>query len=135
MEASDKLPALSGLAQSFHEYQLARGFCDKYHAGLWESDIIKGLLWSNNCQVYLRPSNEPYGAPTWSWAFYNNSRTLIFYCLLIHCMESLKTARLSLHARNSCHCQVLRIGLAKLAMARSHLVVPAASFSREESSS
>ena len=53
MEASDKLPALSGLAQSFHEYQLARGFCDKYHAGLWESDIIKGLLWLNNTQFIL----------------------------------------------------------------------------------
>jgi hypothetical protein len=109
--------------------QLARGLCYKYHAGIWESDIIKGHLWLNNSQVHPRPSNEPYRAPTWSWAFYNKSWCINFPLLTTHCLKSLKTVQLSLHARKSCHCQVLRIRLAKLAIVRSHLVVPAAKFS------
>ena len=60
--SADKLPAIAGIAQQVH---LRTG--DTYLAGLWKSDIKRGLLW-----VYLPPSamtrpSTPR-APSWSWA-------------------------------------------------------------------
>ncbi|GKT65050.1 heterokaryon incompatibility protein [Colletotrichum tofieldiae] len=74
--ASDKLPALSGLAQRLH--QVIGG---DYIAGLWTADFRRGLLWQaemNFCQHKIRP----YRAPSWSWAvtddmvLFEGSRTL-----------------------------------------------------------
>ncbi|KAF4634291.1 hypothetical protein G7Y89_g3823 [Cudoniella acicularis] len=64
---SDKLPALSGLAQEYH-----RLTGDKYAAGLWISNLPTDLMWA---PVAPYPSQErcpprvtPYRAPSWSWA-------------------------------------------------------------------
>jgi hypothetical protein len=56
---SDKLPALSGIAQIF-----AERLDDQYVAGLWRKSLIEGLLWQG-LQVHRVPE---YRAPSWSWA-------------------------------------------------------------------
>ncbi|KIL87170.1 hypothetical protein FAVG1_09724 [Fusarium avenaceum] len=57
--ASDKLPAISGLARIYVE-QLS----DEYVAGLWRSYLVKGLMWDGmNCR-----RAGGYKAPSWSWA-------------------------------------------------------------------
>ncbi|KAE8454610.1 hypothetical protein EG329_000233 [Mollisiaceae sp. DMI_Dod_QoI] len=70
---SDILPALSGVA---HRFQMSLG--GRYYAGLWEVDIVRGLLWK--CKnivpqgkgVYLKP-RAIYCAPSWSWAVLHGS--------------------------------------------------------------
>ncbi|KAI0427164.1 HET-domain-containing protein [Xylaria sp. FL1042] len=57
--ASDKLPALSGLARTF---SLALGR-DKYLAGLWRGNLIWDLLWV----VYHDAVRSRGRAPSWSW--------------------------------------------------------------------
>ncbi|KAF4635730.1 hypothetical protein G7Y89_g2360 [Cudoniella acicularis] len=68
-EENDILTALSGLATRYQE--LGRG---RYVAGLWEEDLIQGLLWysvtpgvSWNSVAPARRSKS-YTAPTFSWA-------------------------------------------------------------------
>lgn len=60
--ASDKLPALSGLAQRFRNHDLG-----SYVAGLWEKIIHLQLLWFPDDNPERNRSTE-YTAPTWSWA-------------------------------------------------------------------
>ncbi|KAL8900046.1 MAG: hypothetical protein Q9207_005884 [Kuettlingeria erythrocarpa] len=61
---SDTLPALSGLAQAFRTVYTDR---DKYVAGLWQADLLGGLLWmTGHSSRAVRPSK--YRAPSWSWA-------------------------------------------------------------------
>lgn len=60
-EESDILPAIGGLASRMHYNKLGR-----YLAGLWEADIIHGLLWGLRDESMRRPS--AYQAPSWSWA-------------------------------------------------------------------
>ena len=73
---SDMLPALSGVAT---QYQKMTG--DEYFAGLWKSDLARGLLWRmpllSTDQLWniekasgFRKSSRPasYRAPTWSWS-------------------------------------------------------------------
>ncbi|KAJ4112959.1 hypothetical protein NW760_004784 [Fusarium oxysporum] len=64
----DKFPAISALARSF-----AERFPDqKYLAGIWESNIHMGLLWT--CPAWMEfdqfrdPVSKKYTAPSWSWA-------------------------------------------------------------------
>jgi hypothetical protein len=57
--SSDKLPALSGIAQIF-----ADRLGDEYVAGLWRKSLIDGLFWQG---VGVRRVSE-YRAPSWSWA-------------------------------------------------------------------
>ncbi|KAJ3527151.1 hypothetical protein NM208_g10845 [Fusarium decemcellulare] len=57
--ASDKLPAMSGLAGLF-----AERLDDEYVAGLWRSHLIEGLLWQG---LKCRRVQE-YRSPSWSWA-------------------------------------------------------------------
>jgi hypothetical protein len=76
--ASDKLPALSGIARHFG----ARCKEDVYVAGMWLSQLPRGLIWS--VPRNERPDSRPYkindgnsrgeggveeetGAPSWSW--------------------------------------------------------------------
>lgn len=73
---SDKLPALSAVAQEIHSMTN-----DSYIAGLWNGDIVNGLLWqkalgSRDHQleqarefVFL----EDTKTPSWSWAAYDGS--------------------------------------------------------------
>lgn len=63
-KGSDKFPALSGLASVF-----ARLSGDRYVAGLWESDLMVGLLWHASYSEQPRLQRPPeYRAPSWSWA-------------------------------------------------------------------
>ncbi|KAH6665425.1 heterokaryon incompatibility protein-domain-containing protein [Halenospora varia] len=91
---TDKLPALSGLAQNvFHPRRATGG---RYLAGLWSNDILRQLLWENGedrvasfCEAnYVSASSlryitklskaKTYRAPSWSWVAYdgpiNNDR-------------------------------------------------------------
>jgi hypothetical protein len=56
---SDVFPALSGLAQLFHQ-QL-----EGYVAGLFKGDLHRGLLWHTS--AFSQDERSPH-APTWSWA-------------------------------------------------------------------
>jgi hypothetical protein len=62
---SDFLPALSGVVTRLQEY----GAGD-YLAGLWANDLHCELMWGSRVpsdrNAYVR--NQPYRAPTWSWA-------------------------------------------------------------------
>jgi hypothetical protein len=69
--ATDVLPALSGLARAFQNL-----LCDRYSAGLWANDILRGLTWTRLVRLgsevtsklpqQLKPYD--YGVPSWSWA-------------------------------------------------------------------
>jgi hypothetical protein len=60
---TDRLPALSGLAQAVT--QETKG---EYLAGLWKSGLLEGLLWcKTEAGQILGPAPE-YVAPSWSWA-------------------------------------------------------------------
>lgn len=74
---TDKLPAIAGLAQSFHERFLKQLGKTEYLAGLWSHSIIDGLQWRTQwwrIQSDELPSEVPlagepdYIAPSWSWA-------------------------------------------------------------------
>ena len=65
---SDKLPALAGVARTF-----ARLTGYRYLAGLWEEDILMGLLWWRSKRKGLQLSTWPDSPvsdvlPSWSWA-------------------------------------------------------------------
>jgi len=65
-KATDKFPALSGLARLFEQK-----FQSKYVAGLWSTDMINGLAWQglgDECPQAVLP--DQYIAPSWSWASY-----------------------------------------------------------------
>ena len=63
--ASDRLPALSGIAQKFEV-----AWKDKYLAGIWERQLLPSLAWRRSTepgQQYY-PALTEYRAPSWSWA-------------------------------------------------------------------
>lgn len=64
----DKFPALSALARSVCD----RSPEQRYLAGLWASDLHRGLLWTTTSwmpfEQYYQPPDAPYVAPSWSWA-------------------------------------------------------------------
>jgi hypothetical protein len=67
------LPALSGIA---NEFQRLTG--DRYLAGIWRKDLIRGLLWdrfplwANEVQGDFNETRPTaYRAPSWSWASVN----------------------------------------------------------------
>jgi hypothetical protein len=68
-EESDKLPALSGLAQKMIEHRAGA-----YAAGLWEENMKRDLLWAAPCivdsRLDVRPARraDKWRAPSWSWA-------------------------------------------------------------------
>lgn len=57
--ASDKLPAISGIASLY-----AEKIGEEYLAGLWRHQLIEGLMWQS---LRWRHVSE-YRAPSWSWA-------------------------------------------------------------------
>lgn len=65
-QASDKLPALSGLAKCHHEDNV------QYLAGIWSSQLPGALLWRsvdrNATRLLKAEKNDTYIAPSWSWA-------------------------------------------------------------------
>lgn len=60
--ASDKLPAISGLAQRFQ-----RTFDTTFVAGLWYEDLHRGLLWSRYEPFGYRKRKRIPNTPSWSW--------------------------------------------------------------------
>ena len=82
---TDKLPALSGIVQSFHEHLNPPGtFRESYLAGLWREDLLTGLLWEvrpiDETGRFRNPDIRPKG-PSWTWSsvdeevVYMDSRT------------------------------------------------------------
>jgi hypothetical protein len=65
-KATDKLPAMSGLAELFEQRLGA-----KYIAGLWSDDLIEGLAWQGlGKKEAFSASDRAYVGPSWSWANY-----------------------------------------------------------------
>lgn len=62
-KTSDRLPAISGYA---HETSKAIG--GSYLAGLWENDLVSGLLWVVQIDGKPVPKASGKRAPSWSWA-------------------------------------------------------------------
>ncbi|KAI0895550.1 HET-domain-containing protein [Annulohypoxylon nitens] len=64
----DRFPALSAFARIISEKFPGQ----QYLAGLWKSDLHRGLLWTpyswTDIQGYLKPLEDVYVAPSWSWA-------------------------------------------------------------------
>jgi hypothetical protein len=60
-DSKDKLIALAGIAELFSKQLRTR-----YLAGLWETDILRQLMWFVLNAGVPRP--KEYRAPTWSWA-------------------------------------------------------------------
>jgi hypothetical protein len=65
---TDKLVALSGVAKSLQAIWKCR-----YLAGLWEDELLMGLLWRLDGERRRYPRPTPFRAPTWSWASTDNS--------------------------------------------------------------
>jgi hypothetical protein len=70
---TDRLPAISGLAQIFNASLAGKA---QYLAGIWRSDIMTGLCWSrvhdrNNPDTAPHPIQIGYVAPSFSWASLN----------------------------------------------------------------
>ena len=73
---NDKLPALSGLVE-----QVQPRLGSQYSAGLWNSFIVRSLLWIANDSYKSTPDKDhgghsrpvTYRAPTWSWASIDGS--------------------------------------------------------------
>lgn len=77
----DRLPALSGFAAEWKRIKPD----DEYFAGLWKSDIFKGLAWFPSSGIHVRdimsrqsrsdatwpPSSRFKGIPSWSWAAFD----------------------------------------------------------------
>ncbi|KAL1863864.1 hypothetical protein Daus18300_008013 [Diaporthe australafricana] len=74
-KTTDKLIALSGVAREMA--QCMRASEEDYIAGLWRQDLLHGLLWKTPTiigpgSLRVRPGkDEPYQAPSWSWASVN----------------------------------------------------------------
>jgi hypothetical protein len=62
-EFRDIFPAASGIAHNF-----AQHVGDEYIAGLWKSDLVRGLLWRHYPRHAIQATKMPYRAPSWSWA-------------------------------------------------------------------
>lgn len=77
----DALPGMSGFAQLMHR---AIGAGDTYVAGIWERDLVRGLLWV----IYLVPKARcpaEFVAPSWSWASRIGDRIGYFFDETIMC--------------------------------------------------
>ncbi|KAK8008135.1 HET-domain-containing protein [Apiospora marii] len=104
--ADDRLPAMSGIAGAF-----SNSMGDGYLAGIWKSDILRGVLWSYipNGEPQIRSlgkllesiSNpETYIAPSWSWAGHRYIQFELMYTddrLISHCQA---TGSTTVHGNN-----------------------------------
>lgn len=72
---TDRPSAIASLARYIHE---ATGF--KYFAGLWEEDMLRGLLWDTLIRREKPPS--VYIGPSWSWVAHWSSAIIIPASLL-----------------------------------------------------
>ena len=79
--ATDVLSALSGLARKFQKL-----LDDKYCAGLWAGDMVRGLMWTRPAlkldeakQEGDHPPPPGYRVPSWSWASIRGQTVTFFY--------------------------------------------------------
>ncbi|KAH7397470.1 heterokaryon incompatibility protein-domain-containing protein, partial [Pyrenochaeta sp. MPI-SDFR-AT-0127] len=64
---SDKLPAISAIAEEFQRKTSDEDREDEYFAGLWGSHFLIGLAWRRRFTVPFKRV-LPWRAPSWSWA-------------------------------------------------------------------
>lgn len=68
---SDVLPAMSGFAKSFLRGLLSNGLKDRYMAGLWAQDLVRGLCWettqADGTSTSLPRMPTSLSGPSWSW--------------------------------------------------------------------
>ncbi|KAF3038309.1 hypothetical protein E8E12_005365 [Didymella heteroderae] len=95
--STDKLPAVSALA-----LRVAQETGDEYRAGLWKSDLLRGLLWYRVVRYNFRAreSAAPWDpnqqrprsfiAPTWSWASYLGAVDFLGIESSLHVLPSAK---------------------------------------------
>ncbi|KAK5451405.1 hypothetical protein LTS15_008169 [Exophiala xenobiotica] len=78
--ASDKLPALAGLASRFHRLTGAT-----YMAGLWLEDFPMALLWNTVVGRFTETGHsvEQWKAPSWFWASIEGALNCIGYRILL----------------------------------------------------
>ncbi|KAF1832342.1 hypothetical protein BDW02DRAFT_600061 [Decorospora gaudefroyi] len=70
----DVFPAISGLARRFNE-----ALDDVYLAGLWQGDLVRGLMWQTHQDSKPNFSEDrayAYRAPSWSWASVHAKTTI-----------------------------------------------------------
>ncbi|KAI9924872.1 hypothetical protein ASPWEDRAFT_172166 [Aspergillus wentii DTO 134E9] len=77
---SDRLPALSGLANA-----MAQISKDTYMAGLWKKGLVEGLLWSGTSHEKPLQRASPTHAPSWSWASVEGPVQFIVYSFFERC--------------------------------------------------
>lgn len=95
--STDKLPAVSALA-----LRVAQQTGDEYRAGLWKSDLLRGLLWYRVVRYNFRAreSAAPWKpdqqrppsflAPSWSWASYLGAVDFLGIESSLHALPSAK---------------------------------------------
>lgn len=70
--ATDRLPAIAGIATAFFTLQQQTGqLTGTYLAGMWQNDLVSWLAWektSTSLATQLISASDIYIAPTWSWA-------------------------------------------------------------------
>ncbi|KAG4436908.1 hypothetical protein IFR05_007596 [Cadophora sp. M221] len=83
---SDRLPAISGIANV-----MSNQFKESYIAGIWGSELARGLLWSQyGHQKSIRVAGTPRCyVPTWTWASAE---------LVLRKSDGLMSSRANLHA-------------------------------------
>lgn len=64
---NDKFPALSGLANIYHQLNPS-----PYYAGIWQSSILRDLLWRTELSETMTAGPVSWRAPSWSWASTND---------------------------------------------------------------
>jgi hypothetical protein len=66
-QATDRLPALSGIARMVH--RTLNSAESDYLAGLWKPHLLQELLWQRERHTATSTETDPsYIAPSWSWA-------------------------------------------------------------------
>ncbi|KAF9484251.1 HET-domain-containing protein [Pholiota conissans] len=66
--STDKLVALSGVAQFFVRCWSQEASEIEYLAGLWKHTFAQDILWYRDSAAMRRPRPVEYRAPSWSWA-------------------------------------------------------------------
>ncbi|KAI0177585.1 heterokaryon incompatibility protein-domain-containing protein [Pestalotiopsis sp. NC0098] len=84
--ATDKLPAIGGLAKLFAEKMKV-----DYLAGIWSHKVIDGISWwPNDPSTTLVEVPGQYIAPSWSWASYSASAYTDYWSRKEHVAEVLE---------------------------------------------
>ena len=95
-DGTDMLPALSGLAGAFQNI-----LNDSYHAGLWEKDMLRGLMWmlerlpdDERERMAARSRPKDYLIPSWSWASIYGRTIAFMYPPTNEYIKVLETAKI-----------------------------------------